>query len=149
MESRLNIIRDHRRLIESKSEDLRAKRQTLNEVYRFVGRFEQSLENYSITQQDSQLVEELTRLGSRISYLESKLSSSDEENRRRAALDYISKNISIYAKCIGAERFEDPVHLDLTNLTVRHFHRGVNQMKITFGKLVAEQIGWGTTFRLY
>lgn len=124
LESRLNIIRDHRRLIESKSEDLRAKRQTLNEVYRFVGRFEQSLENYSITQQDSQLVEELTRLGSRISYLESKLSSSDEENRRRAALDYISKNISIYAKCIGAERFEDPVHLDLTNLTVRISSRG-------------------------
>ncbi|MDK2975014.1 MAG: hypothetical protein PWP08_1385 [Methanofollis sp.] len=119
LEGRLNIVRDHRRLLESKSEDLRAKRQTLNEVYRFVGRVEQSLENYIITQQDSQLVEELTQLKSRISYLESRLNSNDEEKRRRTALDYISKNISSYARCIGAERFDDPAHLDLTNLTIK------------------------------
>ncbi|KCZ70292.1 Protein of unknown function (DUF3732) [Candidatus Methanoperedens nitroreducens] len=119
LEGRLNVVRDHRQLLESKSEDLRARRQTLNEIYRFVGRLEQSLDNLNIVQIDSRLVEELKLLESRIKDIKVKLNPEEEKRRLGNALNYISSYISHYVKFIDVERPNDPIHLDTTNLTVQ------------------------------
>lgn len=121
LEGRLNVVRDHRQLLESKSEDLRARRQTLNEIYRFVGRLEQSLDNLNIVQIDSRLVEELKLLESRIKDIKVKLNPEEEKRRLGNALNYISSYISHYVKFIDVERPNDPIHLDTTNLTVRYY----------------------------
>ncbi|NJD78859.1 MAG: DUF3732 domain-containing protein [Candidatus Methanoperedens sp.] len=118
-EGRLNVVRDHRQLLESKSEDLRARRQTLNEVYRFVGRLEQSLDNLNLIQIDSRLIDEINQLESRINDIKAKLDPSEEKKRLSNALRYISSHLSHYVRCIGIERPDDPVHLDITNLTVQ------------------------------
>lgn len=119
LEGRINVVRDHRQLLESKSEDLGARRQTLNEVYRFVGRLEQSLDNLNVIQIDSRQVEKLNQLESRIKDIKAKLDPSEEKQRLNNALNYISSYLSHYAKSIGVERPDDPVFLDITNLTVR------------------------------
>ena len=140
LEGRLNVVRGHRQLLESKSEDLRTRRQTLNEVYRFVGRLEQSLDNLNVIQIDSSLVEELNKLESRIKDMKAKLDPSKEKQRLSNALQYISSYISYYAKCIGVERPDDPIQLDINNLTVRI--SSINRSRIDYLWEIGSGANW-------
>jgi len=118
-EKRLNIVRKHRKLLESKSETVKLQRQNLSEIYRFIGRLEQSLRNYDSIQSNGELYQKITDLKDRIRDIERKIDPKKAKRMEKLALDRISEYMSNYAKILGVERPEDPIDLDITNLTIK------------------------------
>jgi len=118
-EKKLNVVRKHRKKIDSKSETLRIQRQNINEIYRFIGRLEQSLRNYDSIQSDSKLSEDIAYYKDCINDIENRLSTHKAKEKQEFALSRISKYILNYAKILGVERPDDPIDLDITNLTIK------------------------------
>jgi hypothetical protein len=118
LEKALNTVREHREQLEEKSDRVRESRQLLEEVYRFVGRLEQSIQNYRSTLSNSDLDNELAQLRNRVAFLDRQLKSLDEAGLTRRALDVINAKIKQYSASLGVERPNDAVSLDLRNLTV-------------------------------
>jgi len=119
LETKLNIVRTHRQMLESKSNDLKVKRQILSEIYRYIGRLEQSLENLRTIEDSSDLNESVRNLEGHISELRRELDPSSIEKKLSNAISRISMAISHYSEILGVERPKDPVHLDTTNLTIK------------------------------
>lgn len=119
LEDQLNTVRTHRKSLEIKSDEMSKKRQLLSEVYRFVGRLEQSLKNLEFVADESDLVEEIKKLEERISEIRTEINPNLVESKITYALQKISKSISFYAEILEVERPEDLVKLDIVNLTVK------------------------------
>lgn len=114
LEKILKDIRIQRDFLEERSE-----RQSLHEIYRFVGRLEQSLKTISEVQSNSDLMDEIKNLKDEIRAIKSQLDPMDEERRLALVVSQISKIIAYYANILQVEREKDPVSIDTTNLTVR------------------------------
>ncbi len=70
------------------------KRQSSNEIYRFVGRLEQSLNTISDVQSGSDLTKEVNNLRNEIENIKSQLNPMGERRRLELAISEISKNIA-------------------------------------------------------
>jgi hypothetical protein len=118
LEQRLNVVRGHKRSLELSDEQARLNRQRQEDVYRFIGRMEQSVSNYKDINEDSQLSQTIARLEDRLRGLRRKVADQDETRKLEAAITKISENAGAYAKLIGVELPENTVRLDIMNLTV-------------------------------
>ncbi len=112
-----NILKDTR--IQREFLEESANRQSVYEVYRFVGRLEQSLNNISEVQSDSGLAKEVDNLKYEIQNIKSQLDPIGEKRRLELVINQISKVISYYAQILQVEHQNDLVLIDTTNLTVR------------------------------
>lgn len=124
LERQLNDLRIERRELESKSNELVARRQQLVEVYRFVGRIEQSLDNVAETDIDSDARQTIDALRDRAIELRKGLDADSERSRLAESIDRVAALIRDFATIIDLERKDDPVTLDTSELTMRVSARG-------------------------
>lgn len=96
-----------------------ANRQSISEIYRFVGRLDQALDTISEVQSDSHLAKEVDNLKIEIQNIKSFLNPIGERKRQELAISQISKVIAYYASILQVENPNDLVLIDTTNLTVR------------------------------
>ncbi len=121
-------IKKELRMLENSLSDLRIQRekleedrerQKLSEVYRYIGRLEESLNNLSRVEIGGDLSLQIDKLKSQIKANESAHDSAQEEKKKNIALSTISGYISEYAKILDLERADDQVSLDISNLTIK------------------------------
>ncbi|MCC9658305.1 DUF3732 domain-containing protein [Rhodopirellula halodulae] len=119
LERALNDIRVERRALEDKSNELANRRQQLVEVYRFVGRLEQSLENVAETDIDSETQATINQLRIRVDEIRARLDANSEKTRLDDSINRIRGYIRDFATIIDLERKDDPATLDISELTIR------------------------------
>lgn len=119
LEDNLNHLREQIRILEEESEEVKRRRQTLEDIYRFIGRLEQSLENISLIQEDSTLVKRILELQNRIEEIKSKIDPFVEKQRMNNILSKVTLLIAKYAQILEVERPNDPVRIDIKNLTLK------------------------------
>ncbi|NOU63219.1 DUF3732 domain-containing protein [Paenibacillus sp. LMG 31461] len=124
LESSLNTIRKQKLLLEVESENIRAIRQTENEVYRYLGRLEKGLEDYALVHGHSEMQDEINILEQEIEKLRSKVNPKLLAQNLKGKLQQVSNSIATYAKFLGVENPNDPVLLDVVNLTLRKQSEG-------------------------
>lgn len=119
LESSLNFIRKQRTELEIESEEVRRTRQTEQEIFRFIGRLEKSLSDYKLTHENNDLEGEVKALEEQIFILKRKIDPKSIEAKLKLALNTISEKINRYADFLGVEDADQPIELDITNLTLK------------------------------
>jgi hypothetical protein len=119
LEEHLNALRTQRNALESRSEAAQKNKQTYHNILRFVGRLEQSLANYSVAQDDSDLAAIIQSLEGQIATIRDELNPEKAKARLEDALRRVAGFAQEYLRTLGVERPDDPVELDITNLSVR------------------------------
>lgn len=119
LETKVNASRDILRDIYKKSSEERNKRQTVEELYLFIGRLEQALENVVSTNIDSSLERRIKLLQLSIYELNEKLREIKARNNQETILKKISLLITHYISLLDVDRPDDPVELDIANLTLK------------------------------
>lgn len=127
LESKVNISRDILREIYKKSIEENNKRQTIEELYKFIGRLEQAMENLETTNIDSSLDNKITALQKNLRDLNKKLTEIKVKNNQQTILKRISLLISHYISMLDIDRQNDPVELDIENLTLKILSTGSNR----------------------
>lgn len=117
LENALREIRLQRVALEAKREE--AGGQRLDQVYRFVGRIEQSLINLAQTKDSGDLVERLEAIRVKTAELEGLLNPMAKKRRLAAALAMVTAQIGAYAQFMDLERARDSITLVLSELTLR------------------------------
>jgi hypothetical protein len=118
IEADLREARRQREELEVRDEEGRASGQSLEEVYRFVGRLEQALLSMREIDDDSFLVRRLQEIDARLRVLEVELNEVAKISREQFALEKISRVMGHYAEFMGLERSGDLIRLDLRDLTL-------------------------------
>jgi hypothetical protein len=118
-ETKVNTSRDILRDIYKKSIDENNNRQTIEELYKFIGRLEQALENVVSTSIDSSLDIQIKTLQNNLQDLNDKLNEIKSKNNQQTILKRISLLISHYVSLLDIDRPDDPVELDIANLTLK------------------------------
>jgi hypothetical protein len=111
----------HRQLLselETKSDSLRTKRQTLQEIYGFGGSLEQELSKFSAVDRGEKLSKQVSAIEKRVAELRKELDQSAINARVQVMISKISQSIRHYAEILGIEHFERPVRIDIKNLTL-------------------------------
>ena len=124
LEERLNYMRRRKKVLEDESEKVARRRQMLVEVYRLVGRIEQTLESVELLRANSVLVKESDELRARIEELRRRLDMWGSNVRSKEILGKISKLIREYACILQLERSEDDVELRIRDLGLRFASKG-------------------------
>lgn len=119
IEQKLNNIRRRRKYLEDQSIDLANKRQTMNQIYRFVGQIENIVEGIEAIQPDSELVKKQKELQAKIEEINLKINARDERNKKESALKEISSLTKKYAKILKLERCEDNAMLSIVDLSIQ------------------------------
>lgn len=118
-EDKLNANRDILREIYNNSTKENQKRQTIEELYKFIGRLEQALENVVSTQTDSSLDIKIKELRENIKEKQTKLKDIKAKYSLGNILSRISQLIAHYVSLLDIDRKEDIVELDIQNLTLK------------------------------
>ena len=118
-ENQLNDNRDILREIYRKSNEENLKRQTIEELYKFIGRLEQALENVVSTKIDSTLNLNIKKLQDQIRYKNKQLQVIKAQYSQQNILKKISVLIAHYVSLLDIERKNDMVELDIVNLTLK------------------------------
>ena len=118
LEDQMQATRDQRTLIEARSSELKQQRQTLAAMYEFVGQLKTALANVAAGGDDGGLARDLQSLRQDAGSLRQQLAGKDERVRLNAALAKLSTITAHYARKIGVEYPDDPVTLDVKNLTL-------------------------------
>lgn len=126
-ETKVNTSRDILRDIYKKSTEENNKRQTIEELYKFIGRLEQALENVVSTNIDSSLDNQIKTLQKSLQELGDKLREIKAKNNQQTILKRISLLISHYVSLLDIDRPDDPVELDIANLTLKILSTGSNR----------------------
>lgn len=126
-ETKVNTSRDILRDIYKKSTEENNKRQTIEELYKFIGRLEQALENVVSTNIDSSLDNQIKALQKSLQDLGDKLKDIKAKNNQQTILKRISVLISHYVSLLDIDRPDDPVELDIANLTLKILSAGSNR----------------------
>jgi len=100
------------------NERLRVEQNQFTEQARVVGRITYYLENVAAASSDSDLRGKVDQLRAEIEELERALDDDAMEARLATALSLISRDLTAYAAQLGLEHGENPLRLDLKNLTV-------------------------------
>lgn len=119
LESKLNDNRNILREIYRKSSEENNKRQTIEELYKFIGRLEQALENVISTKLDSALDLKIKELQDQIKEKNAQLQEIKTKHSLPNILKSISVLISHYVSLLDIDRKNDSVELDILNLTLK------------------------------
>lgn len=115
----LSKARQKRKYLEEQSTALAAQRQRVRQIYLFVGRVEQALENVAASRNVDELRSQVRVLESRIVLLRLELDPSTQRDRLRAAVEMVSAKIAKYARILGLEHAAENVRLNIRELTLQ------------------------------
>lgn len=118
-EAHLSKTRRKRQALETNSAADAEQRQRIRQIYLFVGRIEQALENFEASRDDGVLRAKVDELFKKISELKKELDPQAQRDRLNAALDKISARISDYAQQLKLEHATENVRLNLPELTLQ------------------------------
>lgn len=118
-ESLLGKARHKRRLLEEKTEASAAQSQRVRQIYLFIGRVEQALENVKASQDDGDLRIKVKTLADRIAALKRDLDPHAQRDRLEAAIAKVSAVIAQYACGLKLEHASENVRLNAKELTLQ------------------------------
>ncbi len=118
-EAEITKIRQTRKIVEGSNEAEAAQRQRIRQIYLFVGRVEQALENVAASQNYGELGEKVNTLAKRIAQLKRDLDPQAQKNRLNAAIDSVSSRIAAYARILKLEHATENVRLNVRELTLQ------------------------------
>jgi Protein of unknown function (DUF3732) len=115
----LGKARQKRKYLETQSAAIAAQRQRIRQIYLFVGRVEQALENVSASSNVDELRKQMQELAARIALLRRELDPRAQGDRLRAAVDKVSAGTANYARLLQLEHATENVKLNLRELTLQ------------------------------
>jgi HAMP domain-containing protein len=118
-EGALSKARQKRKYLEAESTGLAAQRQRVRQIYLFVGRVEQALENVSASRNVDELQSRVKTMGAKIAQLRRDLDPSAQRDRLSAAVDRVSATIAEYARLLRLEHRTENVRLNVRELTLQ------------------------------
>lgn len=117
-EKAINTVRQELKQLQQHDAKYKKRGQTINDIYRFVGSLESKLASYHIITEDSNLTKKLNQLSKQIAELEEQVDTNLIRQREKIALDRIQNSISHYSRLFKAERSQDPIRLNINDLTL-------------------------------
>lgn len=118
-EAAITRARQKRKSLEAQSAVQAAQRQRVRQVYLFVGRVEQALENVAASRNVDTLRESVKALADKIINLRLDLDPGAQRDRLAAAIDTVSATIANYADLLELEHAEENVRLNIRELTLQ------------------------------
>ncbi|MDE3180575.1 MAG: DUF3732 domain-containing protein [Acidobacteriota bacterium] len=118
-EGLLSKARQKRKFLEDSSAALAAQRQRIRQIYLFVGRVEQALENVTASRNVDDIQDRLRVLAAKIEKLRKDLDPRAQRDRLNAAIDKVSARIADYGRMLQLEHSEETVKLNLRELTLQ------------------------------
>jgi len=118
-EGAISKVRQKRKYLENISSEQAAQRQRVRQIYLFVGRVEQALENVSASRNVDDLREKVKTLAQTIAELKRDLDPAAQRDRLKAAIDTVSAKIANYAKLLQLEHATENVRLNIPELTLQ------------------------------
>ena len=115
----LGKARQKRKNLEARSATFAAQRQRVRQIYLFVGRVQQALENVSASSNVDELRKQMQQLATRIAQLRRELDPKAQGDRLRAAVDKVSAGTANYARLLQLEHAAENVKLNLRELTLQ------------------------------
>ncbi len=112
-------MRQKRKQVEGQSADQARQRQRIREIYLFVGRVEQALENVQASQNVDELRQKVKALAEKIARLKKELDPQNKQRRIEAAVEAVSARIADYAKLLKLEHANENVRLNIRELTLQ------------------------------
>ena len=119
LEGTISKTRQKRRYLEDRSNELAAQRQRVRQVYLFVGRVEQALENVSASRNVDELRQRVNTLNQKIAELRRELDPRTQARRLEAAIETVSARIADYARLLQLEHATENVRLNVRELTLQ------------------------------
>jgi hypothetical protein len=118
-EAAISKARQKRNYLEDHSAELSAQGQRVRQIYLFVGRVEQALENVTASRNVDDLRETVRTLAQRIAELKRDLDPRTQRDRLNAAIDSVSAKIADYARLLQLEHATENVRLNTSELTLQ------------------------------
>jgi len=118
-EGLLSKARQKRKYLEDRSAALAAQRQRVRQIYLFVGRVEQALENVTASRNVDELRAEVQTFARKIAELKRGLDPRTQRDRLDAAVDKVSARIADYARLLQLEHATENVRLNVRELTLQ------------------------------
>jgi uncharacterized coiled-coil DUF342 family protein len=118
-EGAISKVRQKRKHLEDQSAEQSRHRQRIRQIYLFVGRVEQALENVSASRNVGDLRDRVNTLARKISELKQQLDPRSQRDRLNAAIDMASAKIGTYASLLKLEHATENVRLNLKELTLQ------------------------------
>lgn len=118
-ETAISKITHKRKFLESRSSELSAQRQRIRQIYLFVGRVEQALENVTASRNVGELRDAVGALAEKISNLKRDLDPRTQRDRLNASIDSVSARVADYARQLQLEHAHENVRLNLKELTLQ------------------------------
>lgn len=115
----LQAVRLRRRRLEERSKQASENAWRRSSVDRFLGRAEQALSMFESPVLDHEVRENVEKLRTRLEQLRAEISEAGIRNRVSTALSRISAFMSRVLPSLDAERPDDPVDLNIDDLTIR------------------------------
>jgi hypothetical protein len=100
------------------NERLRIQQNDFTEQARVSGRITYYLENVKAAESDSRIPQAIERLRAEIAELEQALDDDTLQGRLDTALSLVNRDLTAYAGALGLEHGDNPLRLDMKNLTV-------------------------------
>ncbi|MGI9067225.1 MAG: DUF3732 domain-containing protein [Pyrinomonadaceae bacterium] len=119
LEGSISKARQKRRYLEDRSAALAAQRQRVRQIYLFVGRVEQALDNLTASRNVDELREKVETLEQKIAELKRDLDPRSQSHRLDAAIDTVSATIGDYAQLLQLEHATENVLLNIRDLTLQ------------------------------
>ncbi|MFQ6600651.1 DUF3732 domain-containing protein [Flavobacterium sp. C3NV] len=102
-------------------------RKKVEDIYRFIGKIEEAIDNVKKSSIDGTLQDEIDSLKSDILEKDKKIRSKTSILSEAIALQNVTLAISKYTEMLDIERGKDPVKLDIQNLTIKVLNQGKNR----------------------
>jgi hypothetical protein len=118
-ETLLSRARQKRKFLEERTATFAAQRQRVRQIYLFVGRVEQALENVMSSRNVDDLQDKAKALAERLAHLRRELDGKSRQDRLNAAIDKVSARIADYAKRLQLEHATENVRLNTRELTLQ------------------------------
>lgn len=118
-EGAISKARQKRKYLETRSAALASQRQRVRQIYLFVGRVEQALENVSASSNVDELRGKVGVLAQKIAGLKRDLDPKKQQERLKAAIDTVSAKTADYARLLKLEHSAENVRLNIRELTLQ------------------------------
>ena len=102
-------------------------RKKIEDIYRFIGKIEEAIDNVKKSSIDGTLQDEIDSLKSDILKIDKKIRNKISILSEVMALQNVTLAISKYTEMLDIERDKDPVKLDIQNLTIKVVNQGKNR----------------------
>ncbi len=116
---RLKSVQIRKRALSGRSDEARSRQFAAQKAERFVGNLESALDLHRRLGSDHGLAVEVARLNDLENEIRARLRGQDIEARRRRALASVNANAARLLPLLDAERPQDPVSLEIDDLTVK------------------------------